>query len=75
MESIETIIQFLSDSKYIPQSANKIADKFKGHKNFTIDFEELTCAEDVCIAFNEFLAFQGISDTSVFNYSYSNYLI
>ena len=29
MESIETIIQFLSDSKYIPQSANKIADKLK----------------------------------------------
>ena len=63
---------YFNASYYLMQSFGvQLGARFENQdKNFTIDFEELTCNQDVCIAFNEFLTFQGITDTTVFNYNH-----
>jgi len=39
-------------------------------KRFTIDFDALTCNQDVCSIFNEFLGNQGINNNVIFNYNH-----
>ena len=50
---------YFNASYYLMQSFGvQLGARFENQdKNFTIDFEELTCNQDVCIAFNEFLTF------------------
>ena len=39
-------------------------------KNFMIDFEDLTCTEDMCLNFNNFLSSKGVTNSTVFNYDH-----
>jgi len=39
-------------------------------KEFAIDFQNLTCNEDMCINFNEFLSETGVTNSTVFSYKH-----